>query len=114
MTDENEWEEQFEDDGVTLGPEEALRREIEKSKSLKVERLKLRDENEKLRAQTARLKEENEALRAEIGLLKNQRPATSPNPTGADEPTNWFACLSPLAIISILCGAGLLFYFLFR
>jgi len=45
---DGEWENQFEEDGVTLGPEEALRREIEKSKALKVDRLNLRNEVEKL------------------------------------------------------------------
>ena len=48
---DGEWENQFEEDGVTLGPEEALRREIEKSKALKVDRLKLRNEVEKLQGE---------------------------------------------------------------
>ena len=37
------WEEPLEEDGLTLGPEESLQREIEKSKALKVDRLRLRD-----------------------------------------------------------------------
>ena len=41
MTDE--WQDISEDDGITLGPEEALAREIAKSKALKVERLQLKD-----------------------------------------------------------------------
>ena len=40
--DEN-WKKPYEEDGVTLGPEDALRREIEKSKVLKVEKLQLKD-----------------------------------------------------------------------
>ena len=48
MNDEDDWEETFDDNGITLGPEEILRREIEKSKNLKVERLQLKDEIEKL------------------------------------------------------------------
>ena len=34
---ENNWEKPYEDNGVTLGPEDALRREIEKTKTLKIE-----------------------------------------------------------------------------
>ena len=45
----DEWDDNYEDDGVTLGPEEALQREIQKSKSLKVDKLQLRNEVEKLR-----------------------------------------------------------------
>lgn len=63
MADEKPWQEQFEDDGITLGPEEALQREIQKSKSLKVERLKLKDQNEKLQYEVNRLKQENEFLK---------------------------------------------------
>ncbi len=61
MTDE--WTEPADDDGVTLGPEEALAKEIARSKALKVERLQLRDRVEKLEADVARLTRENEALR---------------------------------------------------
>ena len=43
-----EWEDPYEEDGITLGPEEALQREIQKSKSLKVDKLQLRNEVEKL------------------------------------------------------------------
>ncbi len=114
MTDENKWQEPFEDDGVTLGSEEALRREIEKSKSLKVERLKLKDEIEKLRGRVDRLTGENEALKEEISQLKKKHPATFANQTGANEPAKWFACLSPPAILLILCGTGFFLYFLFR
>ena len=34
MNDNQKWEDPLENDGITLGPEEALQREIEKSKSL--------------------------------------------------------------------------------
>tara|TARA_B100000686_G_scaffold141345_1_gene148870 strand:+ start:446 stop:787 length:342 start_codon:yes stop_codon:yes gene_type:complete len=63
MTDE--WEEDPES-GTTLGPEEALRMEIEKSKTLKVDRLKLRDQIEKLREQNCRLLKENLFLRQKL------------------------------------------------
>lgn len=114
MTDENKWQEPLEDDGVTLGPEEALRREIEKSKSLKVERLKLKDEIEKLSSRVDRLTEENQALKEEISRLKKKHPESFANQTGDGEPANWFACISPLVILLTLCGTGLLLFFLFR
>ncbi|MGV7221622.1 MAG: hypothetical protein ACQ9MH_08865 [Nitrospinales bacterium] len=44
----DEWDDNYEEDGVTLGPEEALQREIQKSKSLKIDKLQLRNEVEKL------------------------------------------------------------------
>jgi len=44
---EDNWENPYEEDGVTLGPEEVLLREIEKTKSLKVEKLQLKDTIEK-------------------------------------------------------------------
>ena len=39
----NDWDKPYEDDGVTLGPEDALHREIEKTKALKVEKIQLKD-----------------------------------------------------------------------
>ena len=66
MNDEDDWEETFDDNGITLGPEEILHREIEKSKNLKVERLRLKDEIEKLRAENSHLTEKNQALTEEI------------------------------------------------
>lgn len=60
MTDE--WKEPAEDDGVTLGPEEALAKEISRSKALKVERLQLRDRVESLEAEVARLTQEKAHL----------------------------------------------------
>ena len=62
------WEEPLEEDGLTLGPEEALQREIEKSKALKVDRLRLRDEIEKLKAETTDLTQKNH-------LMKERRTA---------------------------------------
>jgi len=61
MTDE--WQDTQEDDGITLGPEEALEREIAKSKALKVERLQLKDQVEQLTAQNRALRDENEAFK---------------------------------------------------
>ena len=68
MTDE--WQDTPEDDGITLGPEEALAREIAKSKALKVERLQLKDQVERLTTHNRALSDENEALK--------QKQASSP------------------------------------
>ena len=72
MNDEQKWENPLENDGVTLGPEEALQREIEKSKSLKVDRLRLKDEIEQLKVQTAEIKDKNSQLQERIKALSEQ------------------------------------------
>ena len=68
MTDE--WQDIPEDDGITLGPEEALAREIAKSKALKVERLQLKDQVDRLTA-------ENQALRDQLEASKQKRESSS-------------------------------------
>ena len=65
------WEEPKEEDGLTLGPEEALQREIEKSKTLKVDRLRLRDEIEKLKTEKYDLAKKNQQLIDRLAKLKN-------------------------------------------
>ena len=67
----SEWENQFEEDGITLGPEEALRREIEKSKALKLDRLKLRNQVEKLQGEVRDLTVKVHLQEQEIA--RNQR-----------------------------------------
>ena len=71
MHDDEKWEEPLEDNGLTLGPEETLQHEIEKSKSLKVDRLRLRDEIEQLKAQKKDLEEKNQQLHQRIKALNN-------------------------------------------
>ena len=71
MNDDEKWEEPLEDKGLTLGPEETLQHEIEKSKSLKVDRLRLRDEIAQLKAQNKDLKENNQQLHQRIKALNN-------------------------------------------
>ncbi len=85
MNDEDDWEEVYEENGITLGPEEVLRREIEKSKNLKVERLQLKDRIEKLRAENSHLIRKNQALTEEI---KTARP-TSLKDTAPLEPQSF-------------------------
>lgn len=76
----DEWE-IYEEDGITLGPEEALRREIEKSKSLKVERLQLRNEVENLRSQVKDLQEKFRAY-------EEERDPKNPSGQTAELPQN--------------------------
>ncbi len=79
MTDE--WQDTPEDDGITLGPEEALEREIAKSKTLKVERLQLRDQVERLTSQNRELRDQLEALEQNM-----ENPPAGPK--GPLEPPN--------------------------
>lgn len=74
--DDERWEEPPEDNGLTLGPEETLQREIEKSKSLKVDRLWLKDKIEKLKEQKQNLQEKNRQLHKRISALSNEAPNT--------------------------------------
>jgi hypothetical protein len=75
------WEEPLEEDGLTLGPEEALQREIEKSKALKVDRLRLQDEIEKLKAETTDLTRKNHLLKERLTALGN--PSANPEKESA-------------------------------
>ena len=75
------WEEPLEEDGLTLGPEEALQREIKKSKALKVDRLRLRDEIEKLKAETTDLTRKNHLLKERLTALGN--PSANPEKESA-------------------------------
>ena len=76
--DDQRWEEPSEDNGLTLGLEETLQREIEKSKSLKVDRLRLKDEIEKLKEQKENLQEKNRQLHKRINALSDEVPNTQP------------------------------------
>ena len=76
MDNDEKWEEPLEENGLTLGPEEYLQREIEKSKSLKVDRLRLKDEIEQLKAQKEELKEKNYQLQQRIEELNNSIPSS--------------------------------------
>ena len=65
------WKEPMEEDGLTLGPEEALQKEIEKSKTLKVDRLRLCDEIEKLKSEKSVLSQKNQKLKDRLTKLEN-------------------------------------------
>ena len=68
------WKEPMEEDGLTLGPEEALQKEIEKSKTLKVDRLRLCDEIEKLKSEKSDLSQKNQKLKDRLTKLENSAP----------------------------------------
>ena len=72
----SDWEEPPEEGGLTLGPDEALQREIEKSKSLKVDRLRLRDEIEKLKSEKNALAQKHHLLQKRLSALET--PAVPP------------------------------------
>ena len=76
--DDKKWEEPLDDNGLTLGPEETLQREIEKSKSLKIDRLRLKDEIEKLKEQKEKLQEKINQLHKRVNALSNEGPNTQP------------------------------------
>tara|TARA_B110000263_G_scaffold150902_1_gene130965 strand:- start:1328 stop:1684 length:357 start_codon:yes stop_codon:yes gene_type:complete len=63
---EDNWENPYEEDGVTLGPEEALLRETEKTKALKVEKLQLKDTIEKLKIKNDTLAKTNQSLEKQL------------------------------------------------
>tara|TARA_B100001123_G_scaffold154081_1_gene178501 strand:+ start:215 stop:544 length:330 start_codon:yes stop_codon:yes gene_type:complete len=102
MKDEEKWEEPLEDNGLTLGPEEILQREIEKSKSLKVDRLRLRDEIAQLKAQNKDLKEKNQQLQQRIKALNND---VSSSGTPRNSPILQISFWGPfLFVILVLLG----------
>ena len=118
MTDE--WQDTPEEDGITLGPEEALEREIAKSKSLKVERLQLRDQVERLTVQNRSLCDQLEALkqkpRGSPGDLKhspdtlNSQHSETPPPANGYLPNRWAFFL----LVFNLTAIGLLLIYLLQ
>jgi len=104
--DDEKWEEPPEDNGLTLGPEESLQREIEKSKSLKVDRLRLKDEIEKLKEQKENLQERNRQLHRRINALSNESSNSQPE-NHARKKNEFIPFLIALTLFSAL-------YFFFR
>jgi hypothetical protein len=73
MAENSEWSE-VPENGITLGPEEAFLREIEKNKALKVEKLGLKNEIEKLRIENSHLSKENKNLNYKLKQLTPPPP----------------------------------------
>jgi len=116
MSDEDDWTEP--ENGITLGPEEILSREIEKSKSLKVERLKLKDEIEKLRAKNTHLTRKNQALAEEIKTARSTSHQDGapfhPKSPMPQSPTGPSPRWSLFLLIFNSCALGILLYFLLQ
>jgi hypothetical protein len=106
IDDDEKWEEPLEDNGLTLGPEETLNREIEKSKSLKVDRLRLKDEIEKLKEQKENLQEKNRQLHRRIEALSSESHNSQPE-NHAKKKNELIPFLIALTLFSAL-------YFFFR
>ena len=104
--DDEKWEEPIEDNGLTLGPEEKLQREIEKSKSLKVDRLRLNDEIEQLKEQKKNMQEKNRQLNKRINALSSETPNSQPE-IHAKKTNELIPLLIALTLFSAL-------YFFFR
>ena len=107
MDNDEKWEEPLEENGLTLGPEESLQREIEKSKSLKVDRLRLKDEIEQLKAQKEELKEKNYQLQQRIEELNNSIPSSKSLKNGLAVKKNFWGLL---IIATLFISIFLLFF----
>jgi len=110
-SDDDDWEETFDENGITLGPEEILHREIQKSKNLKVERLQLKDAIKKLRAENIHLTQKIQALteKAKAPLSSGQKDEAPPQPFSGLSP-KWFLFL----LIFNSSALAILLYFLFQ
>ena len=115
----DDWKKPYEDDGVTLGPEDALRREIEKSKTLKVEKLQLKDAIEKLKAENDALLETNRSLEQKLNSF-NDQSAEGGNSDPARHSPVFQAAQTPsmrwtiFLLIFNLAAAGILLIFLLK
>ncbi|MCF8720080.1 hypothetical protein [Nitrospina gracilis] len=83
-----EWTDPPESEGITRGPEEALEREVARSKALKVERLQLRDRVATLQKEVDRLTLENRRLKEIQGRTQGaaQTPPTPATPAAVPRP----------------------------
>jgi len=105
------WKDPLDDDGLTLGPEEALEREIARSKALKVERLQLRDRVEKLETRVQSLETQKAALEAQMRNIPPGSPQTTiPHPSQKPPsfPAGWTLFLWVFNMIAL----AFLIYFL--
>ena len=115
---EDNWENPYEEDGVTLGPEEALLREIEKTKSLKVEKLQLKDTIEKLKIKNDTLVKTNQSLEKQLisladysGSRTNFKSSENYDTLQSDQ-NNQIRWSFYLLIFNLISLATLFFFFL--
>ena len=104
----------YEPEGLTLGPEERLEREIARIKALKVERLQLRDRVARLESQVAGLVRENELLKERLGQSGRDLRETSPG--GPETEATCITCAESWTwglVASALIAAALLSYYWF-
>ena len=117
MTDD--WEKPYEDDGVTLGPEDALCREIEKSKMMKVETLRLKDNIEKLKAENDALLKTNRSTEQKLNSFIAQSVGNDNSDLGQHAPI-FETALTPSSrwafflLVFNLAAAGILLIFLLK
>ena len=86
---EDDWKNPYEEDGVTLGPEEALLRETEKTKALKVEKLQLKDTIEKLQSKNNALANVNNSLEQKLRSLTEQSSSSIRLETNQTHTLRW-------------------------
>ena len=86
---EDDWKNPYEEDGVTLGPEEALLRETEKTKALKIEKLQLKDTIEKLRSKNNALANVNNSLEQKLRSLTEQSSSNTRLETDQTHTLRW-------------------------
>ena len=104
----SEWQDIPEEEGTTLGPEEALEREIAKSKALKVERLQLKDRVERLTIQNRALHDQLETLKQEWEQSPDTGYPGGPQPAQGSQPNRWAVFL----LVFNLAAVGLLLIYL--
>jgi len=85
----DDWKKNYEEDGLTLGPEEALLRETEKTKALKVEKLKLKDTIEKLKNKNNGLANDNNSLEQKLNSLTEQSTSSIQLETDQTHTLTW-------------------------
>ena len=115
----DDWKKPYEEDGVTLGPQDALRREIEKTKTMKVEKLQFENTIEKLKAKNDALSKANQSLEQKLNSLTDQSAEDANSDPVQDSPA-FQAAQTPsmrwllFLLVFNLVAAGILLIFLIK
>ena len=116
----DDWKKPYEDDGVTLGPGDALHRETEKSKTLKVEKLQLKNAIEKLKAENNALSKTNQSMEQKLKSLADQSTENGNSDPDRYSPIFQAATQIPsirwpiFLLVFNLAAAGILLIFLLK